>query len=122
MLVAVTPNQTTPSRCRRVQLALIRALFLLQDPVNHELIRDKDQRDATFKHLLLRGREIPQKTTPTYKVIKESLVSMVNGFGEEGIVSYRLQGKTEYTGVELTGHAPFHVTTNTVSTCCCIFT
>lgn len=45
--------------CRRVQLALTRGLFLLQDERGRGLTRNSTHRYNTFHHLLLQGKELP---------------------------------------------------------------
>ncbi|XP_064407052.1 GPI inositol-deacylase-like isoform X3 [Halichondria panicea] len=98
--------------CRRLQLALIRGLFLLQD--GRELTRDKTRRDLTLTHLLLRGTEIPLPTTKPAAVLqfKSSQVVMVNA--TDGWSSLRGGvGAGKYVGVQLSGHAPIHVISNT---------
>lgn len=103
--------QHTPCRCRRLQLALIRSLFLLQDPESRELIRDHTIRERTFSHLLLHGREIPLKAPiPLIKAPQVVSVNLVEGY-------YTLVGKIRggrFLGVEFSHHDPIHVTSNTV--------
>lgn len=46
-------------RCRRLQLAVTRALFLLQDPSTNQLTSDLHQQWMTFHHLLFTGWKVP---------------------------------------------------------------
>ncbi len=107
-----------PPRCRRVQLALIRSLFLLQD--GHELTRNKTQRDRIFTHLLLRGKEVPLSRTNRGAVVrtfKEGQLSVVNITEEWSSQRERL-GAGKSLGVWLNGRLPIHIMSNTVSRLC----
>ena len=51
------------TRCRRVQLAVSRALFHLQDLTGSGLTRDHQQKVDVLSHFLLHGREVPRKAS-----------------------------------------------------------
>ena len=48
-------------RCRRVQLALTRALLVLQDASRREITRDWERRERVFRYYLAIGKEIPER-------------------------------------------------------------
>ena len=48
------------TRCRRVQLALTRALLVLQDASRREITRDWEKRERVFRYYLMTGKEIPE--------------------------------------------------------------
>lgn len=57
----VTCTMLSLPRCRRVQLALTRALLVLQDANRREITRDWQKRERVFRYYLAIGKEIPEK-------------------------------------------------------------
>ncbi len=96
-------------RCRRLQLALIRSLFILQDQDKKEITRNRTLRDNVFTHLLFRGWDLPPERGVVN--IKSSKVSLINGS------DYRGKGglKGKYVGMEMSGTEPIHILSTTVS-------
>ena len=61
----ITITSFNISRCRRLQLALSRALFLLQTPPTNQLTSDPSRRREILHHLLLRGWTVPMTPSST---------------------------------------------------------
>ena len=51
--------------CRRLQLALGRAIFLIQTPPTQQLTSDPRQRGEIFRHLLFTGWKVPMQPDHT---------------------------------------------------------
>ena len=114
-------------RCRRVQLAVTRVLFLLQDSGSGRgLTANSTLRHQTFHHLLIRGKELPLFPEPHPLVtLKRGKVWFENS--TEVHVEGYTKGRTHIAFPLPTGdHTPLQLVaaSNTVSmlyACVCLY-